>query len=111
MLHQITANIPTVRPREIVSSMTISPDLSKVRELKPEDTAEVLEFLSVRPVHTVVMTSFINDNGIESDLNRGKFYGYSNSTGIFEGVALIGHTTLVESRSKDALNALGFLPS
>jgi GNAT superfamily N-acetyltransferase len=65
-----------------------------------------LNFLSIRPVHTVVMTSFINDNGIVSDLNRGKFYGYRNAAGSLEGVALIGHTTLVESRSDDALAAL-----
>lgn len=45
------------------------------------------------------MTSFINDNGIESELNRGKFYGYCNVYGEFEGVALIGHSTLGEARS------------
>ena len=109
MLHQLIANIPQVRPREIVSFMTISPDMSKVRELRRDDTREVLEFLSIRPVHTVVMTSFINDNGIESDLNRGKFYGHRNTKGKLEGVALIGHSTLVEARSDEALKALAFV--
>ena len=56
--------------------MTLAPDMSRVHELKNENTSEVLAFLRVRPVHTVVMTSFINDNGIESDLNRGVYYGY-----------------------------------
>jgi ribosomal protein S18 acetylase RimI-like enzyme len=51
------------------------------------------------------MTSFINDNGLESELNRGKFYGYRNPYGKLEGVALIGHSTLIEARSDEALRA------
>ena len=74
---------------------TIAPDLTMVKELTSEHTAEVQAFLAVRPVHTVVMSSFIADNGIVSELNRGKFYGYRNTAGTLEGVALIGHTTLV----------------
>ena len=49
--------------------------------LKPENQAEVLEFLSQRPIHTVAMVGFINDNGIDSPLNRGTFYGCRNRTG------------------------------
>jgi len=55
------------------------------------------------------MTSFINDNGIESSLNRGKFFGYRNDKGALEGVALIGHTTLIEARSEDALKAFAYV--
>lgn len=84
----------------------ISPDMARVHELTTENTAEVQAFLSARPVHTVVMSSFIADNGIESELNRGKFYGYRNAAGELEGVALIGHSTLVEARSDEALRAL-----
>lgn len=79
---------------------------SRIHGLTENDKNEVLEFLQVRPVHTVVMTSFIRDNGIESAGNRGKFFGYRNATGDLEGVALIGHTTLVECRSDEALTAL-----
>lgn len=86
--------------------MTVPPDMSRVRELRHKDTKEVLKFLTIRPVHSVVMTSFINDNGIVSELNRGKFYGYRNISGTLEGVALIGHSTLVEARSDKALKAL-----
>jgi len=75
------------------------------------NTQEVLAFLAERPVHTVVMTSFINDNGLVSDLNRGKFFGYRNAIGQLEGVALIGHTTLVEARSDAALEALAYAAS
>lgn len=79
---------------------------SRVQILTEADKQEVLEFLKVRPVHTVVMTSFIHDNGMESASNRGSFYGYRNFAGNLEGVALIGHTTLVEVRSDDALTTL-----
>ena len=85
-----------------------APDLNGIRELRNEHRIETLAFLAIRPVHTVVMTSFINDNGIESTLNRGKFFGYRNATGTLEGVALIGHTTLLEARSVEALRALAF---
>ena len=106
MLHPTTAIINQTPRHEIAPFMMLSPDMSKVRELQPENTQEVLNFLTVRPVHTVVMASFINDNGIVSELNRGKFYGYRNVSGTLEGVALIGHSTLVEARSDKALKAL-----
>jgi GNAT superfamily N-acetyltransferase len=83
-----------------------SPDLSRIRRLINADAPEVLRFLSFRPVHTVVMKSFIIDNGIESVLNRGTFYAYRNSDGVLEGVALIGHSTLVEARTDEAMHAL-----
>jgi len=80
-------------------------DLSKVSELTEAERDEVLAFLAVRPVHTVVMTSFISDNGLQSELNRGKFYGCRDGAGRLEGVALIGHSTLIEARSEAALMA------
>ena len=86
----------------------LGPDLSRVNELTERDREEVLRFLSIRPVHTVVMTSFVNDNGLQSELNRGKFYGYRNAEGKLEGVALIGHSTLVEARSDAALRAFAY---
>ncbi len=106
MLHPNTAtNYESVKDR-FIPGLILAPDMSKVAELRAENTEEVQAFLSVRPVHTVVMSSFIVDNGIESDLNRGKFYGYRNESGMLEGVALIGHSTLVEARTDNALQAL-----
>ncbi len=109
MLTRTTANINETPRYDIIPIMTLVRDMSRVSQLKAEDKNEVLAFLSVRPVHTVVMKSFIIDNGIESDLNRGKFYVYRNSAGTLEGVALIGHSTLVESRTDEALKALAFV--
>ncbi|HVF30639.1 MAG TPA: GNAT family N-acetyltransferase [Pyrinomonadaceae bacterium] len=86
--------------------LTLVPDESHVRELKNENEAELLAFLAARPVHTVAMASFVRDNGIESPLNRGEFFGYRNTAGELEGVALIGHTTLVEARTPGALEGL-----
>lgn len=88
------------------TSPTPTADTARAVLLTSADINEVLDFLRVRPVHTVVMTSFINDNGIVSELNRGKFFGYRNQADSLEGVALIGHSTLVEARSKEALAAL-----
>lgn len=70
-----------------------------------EDAAEAQSFLAARPVHTVALRSFIRDNGLESPLNRGKFYGYRNAEGELEGVALIGHATLIEARTARSLAA------
>ncbi|MEO7658992.1 MAG: hypothetical protein ABIV48_05200 [Pyrinomonadaceae bacterium] len=107
MFNQTTAITYTPR-NDFAPMMTLAPDLTKVRELMAANTPEVKAFLSIRPVHTVVMSSFIDDNGIESELNRGKFFGYRNSAGTLEGVALIGHSTLVEARTDEALKALAF---
>ncbi len=106
MLQTTTANIKETPRYDIAQYPMVSPDMSRVRELTTDNTAEVQAFLSIRPVHTVVMSSFIVDNGIESELNRGKFYGYRNAAGELEGVALIGHSTLVEARTNEALRAL-----
>jgi hypothetical protein len=101
----IARSLPAVGER---IGFALVPDMARVRELTEEQTDEVLAFLAARPVHTVVMTSFINDNGLVSRLNRGKFYGFRDAAGKLEGVALLGHTTLVEARSEESLKAFAF---
>ena len=76
-----------------------------VSVLNSQHESEALEFLGQRPIHTVAMVGFINDNGIESDLNRGTFYGCRNQNGELEGVALIGHAVLMETRTTRAVQA------
>ena len=75
------------------------------RPLAAAEEAEALSFLAARPVHTVTMASFIRDNGLVSSLNRGTFYGCRDEEGRLVGVALIGHATLVETDSDEALAA------
>jgi predicted GNAT family acetyltransferase len=89
----------------INTSTTTAPLYTRVEPLTNEHKAEVLAFLAERPLHTVYLSGFILDNGVVSLLNRGSFYGYRNSSGQLEGVALIGHATLFEIRSDEALAA------
>jgi len=74
-----------------------------VSRLTETERNEVLAFLSERPIHTVCMTGMIRDNGLTSEHNRGSFYGCRNSEGRLEGVALIGHATLIETRTRGAI--------
>ena len=74
-----------------------------VVELDERDREEVLGFLAERPIHTVAMAGLIRDNGFVSEHNRGTFYGCRNSHGRLEGVALVGHHTLVEGRTRRAV--------
>jgi len=76
-----------------------------IERLTSKQANEVLAFLSQRPIHTVCLAGFVRDNGLESPLNRGSFYGYRNEAGELEGVALIGHATLLETRTDRALEA------
>lgn len=78
----------------------------KAEPLTSGDEADVLQFLKQRPIHTVAMTSLIYDNGLVSPQNRGVFYGCRDAFGQLEGVALVGHATLMETVSDRALQAL-----
>ena len=92
--------------RTLHSAMPISRGISLLTQ---RDEAEVLEFLSARPIHSAIMSSFIRDNGLVSDWNRGGFYCYRDRRGQIEGVALVGHATLFETNSVAALAAFARL--
>lgn len=83
-----------------------APDASCVEALAEEDLAEVLSFLSLRPIHTVFMASLILDNGLKSQLNRGDFYGHRNAEGELLGVALIGQKNVIEAQTEAAFETL-----
>jgi predicted GNAT family acetyltransferase len=42
-------------------------------------------------------------------LNRGRLYSYRGSRGYLEGIALLGHATLIEARTESSLNAFARL--
>lgn len=88
--------------------LTVEAGSLSVHTLKANDEREVLAFLAARPVHTVLIAGFIRDNGLENQSNRGTFYGCRNREGQLEGVALIGHATLFETRTEAALAALAY---
>ncbi|HEU4835791.1 MAG TPA: GNAT family N-acetyltransferase [Pyrinomonadaceae bacterium] len=96
-----TSTAPKVNERELPNLASVS-----VERLANSDAAEVLKFLAQRPIHTIAMMGLINDNGIVSPFNRGTFYGCRDLNGQLEGVALVGHATLMETVSDRALAAL-----
>ncbi len=82
------------------------PQPCNIGELCRNEEAEVIEFLSARPLHTVFMLGLIRDNGLLSPKNRGSFYGSRNQAGQLEAVALIGHATMVEAHTEESLIAV-----
>lgn len=88
---------------ETLDELSGSLESSAVSELGHADQTEVMEFLAARPVHTVFMVGLILDNGLLSPRNRGSFYGSRSRTGQLEGVALIGHATMVEAHTENSL--------
>ena len=74
-----------------------------ISELNQYHESEVFEFLAARPIHTVFMSSLIRDNGLVSPHNRGSFYACRDRYGLLEGVALIGHATVIEARTDNSL--------
>ena len=102
MLHVRTG----FRADELNHELAPKVDTICVDRLVNGEEREVLEFLAQRPIHTVTMMSLIHDNGLESSLNRGTFYGCRDMHGRLEGVALVGHATLMETVSDRALAAL-----
>ena len=99
-------------PEDLTSAPRLRPRMSKtgaINLLTHGSEAEALEFLSAHPIHSVIMSSFILDNGLESHLNRGRFYAYRDHTGHIQGIALVGHATLFETSSDAALAAFARL--
>jgi predicted GNAT family acetyltransferase len=80
-----------------------------VQRLNDGHKAEILAFLSARPLHTVFLAGFIHDHGLESPENRGAFYACRNGEGGLEGVALIGNAIIFETESDAALRAFARL--
>ena len=77
--------------------------------LNAGDETEALNFLALRPVHTIYVRDLIRNNGLQSPLNRGSFYAFRNREGKLEGVALFGQKTIIEAGSVAALEAFANL--
>jgi predicted GNAT family acetyltransferase len=76
----------------------------KTFQLASKDNAEVLAFLAQRPLHNVIMSGLVRDNGLVSPLNRGTFYACRDVENRLAGVALMGHATYVEAYAAAALD-------
>jgi predicted GNAT family acetyltransferase len=101
-MYQLSSSAARTLPLQIVPDHSVL----EVVELNASDEKEVIEFLTRRPIHTVGMVGLIKDNGLVNSLNRGTFYGCRNVEGQLEGVALIGHATLMETTTDRAVEAL-----
>ena len=80
-----------------------------VQALTAKHKMEALAFLAGRSLHTVFMMGLILDNGVESLLNRGRFYACRDERGHIEGIAVIGHATLIETHSEAAIEVFAHL--
>lgn len=78
----------------------------QIAALTNEDEPEVLDFLSLRPIHTVFMASLIRDYGMVSSFHRGNFYGSRDERGTLTGVALIGSKTIIEAHDETSFAGL-----
>lgn len=78
-------------------------------QLQPGEEPEALRFLAERPIHTVFIATLMRDNGAVSPNNRGTFYVCRNRSKKIEGIALIGHATIVEARTDHAVAAFAQL--
>jgi ribosomal protein S18 acetylase RimI-like enzyme len=87
------------------SFFPVGGETPRVSALADRAEAEVVAFLSRRPLHTFNLLGFILDNGLVSPLNRGTFYAYRDEAGRLEGVALVGHVTLFEAHTERAVAA------
>ena len=81
----------------------------KVESLTAGHEAEVMQFLGERPSHTFGLCGFIRSNGLVSPHNRGTFYACRDEKGELQGVALIGHIILFETRNDSAIEAFARL--
>lgn len=69
------------------------------------DRTEALDFLSRRPLNTVILSGWLREHGVVNPLNRGVFYGCRDTYGDFIGIALIGKNTFFEAHSDEAIKA------
>lgn len=82
---------------------------SVVARLSQGSEASVLSVLSTPSLTNVIMSGFIRDNGLDSQLNRGCFYACHDARKNLTGVALIGHTMLFEAFDESAIEAFAAL--
>ncbi len=84
-----------VKSQEVSGTLAAGLGLQiEVRQLVQGEESLALEYLNLCPLENLTLIGFIRDHGLESERNRGSFYGYF-SDGRLSSVALIGHHTLL----------------
>src|SRR5713226_6165313 len=104
-MYYLAHSNPGIAATQAVSSQEAEP--SAVFPLAAEDEAEVLAFMTKRPLHTFGMAGFIRTNGLVSPANPGTFYACRDRKYRLDGVALIGHFILFDTpKQSSAENAI-----
>lgn len=102
-------NIIAHTPNSTLSVPYLPTGQHKAEPLTEIDKREVLDFLSIHPVNTVILAGWIRDYGIISPNHRGTFYSSRDSEGNLSGVAFIGAKILFHAVSEDAVTAFAKL--
>ena len=79
------------------------------QRLTAKDEPEVRRFLAERPLQSFGLLGLIATNNLVSPHNRGDFYAYRGARNRIEGVALIGHNTVLDARSDEAIQVFAGL--
>jgi uncharacterized protein len=101
-----SATLKKLPPAETFIPAAATPGVHPLANAEREET---LAFLASGSIGAVFMSGLIYDNGLASPHNRGAFCAFRGPAGELEGVALIGHATLVEARTERALEAFASL--
>jgi uncharacterized protein len=101
--------VKLMNPNTAAAPAIARADTLDIQPLTNAHAVEALGFLGGGSVDTIFMSGLIRDNGVESLFNRGTFFAARNQHGELEGVALVGHATLVEARTDEALAAFANL--
>src|SRR5438067_13415015 len=94
------------RTSEVCQAGATTSEVTISQLLDEADTDDVLRFLAGRPLNGLFLRGHIEDNGFDSRLNRGNFFGVRNPAGALEAVGLIGHATMFEATTDASLAAL-----
>ena len=73
--------------------------------LADHNRQEALDFLSRRPLNTVILSGWLREHGVVNPLNRGVFYGCRDTYGDLTGIALVGRNTFFEAHSDESIKA------
>lgn len=73
--------------------------------LDEHDRPEALDFLSRRPLNTVILSGWLREHGVVNPLNRGLFYGCRDPYGDLTGIALVGRNTFFEAHTDESIRA------
>jgi ribosomal protein S18 acetylase RimI-like enzyme len=95
----VTVSRENPHPSALSQLKRASAGAVETRLLKHGDEAQALDSLGHAPLQNVLLRGSILDHGLESDCNRGSFYGCFRDDSLI-GVALIGQNILLQGNAE-----------